>query len=386
MELQRNKVCGVDVHKKFLVATSLSRDGIKETKRFSIVIEDLLRFKDWVIENNCEQVAVESTGIYWYPIHAVLEGKIDLIVANAYKIKHTPGRKTDASDSEWIAELCLNGMIEPSRIFPKEDRELRRLTRARESYVKEITQEKNKIHHALDSSCIKLASVLSDIFGRSGRYILSCLMEGKSVEDIIEGLPTKRIKKKADLIREAIVSSLEVSQIIQIRGSLKLIVFDSDRPIRSTRDMRTWYTGKPCEYTKKSHINFCVYDSTWEMAESLELDRNPKVEAWVKNDHLGFEIAYFYQGVIKKYWPDFIIRLNNGINLVLEVKGRDTLQDKTKRSYLDEWVRAINEHGGFGVWQWAVSKDPADITGILNKCCGKRPGLRAGGSSGNRHS
>jgi len=122
------------------------------------------------------------------------------------------------------------------------------------------------------------------------------------------------------------------------------------------------------------------------MAESLELDRNPKVEAWVKNDHLGFEIAYFYQGVIKKYWPDFIIRLNNGINLVLEVKGRDTLQDKTKRSYLDEWVRAINEHGGFGVWQWAVSKDPADITGILNKCCGKRPGLRAGGSSGNRHS
>ena len=170
MELQRNKVCGVDVHKKFLVATNLSRDGIKETKRYRMVIEDLLKFKDWVIENNCEQVAVESTGIYWYPIHAVLEGKIDLIVANAYKIKHTPGRKTDVSDSEWIAELCLNGMIEPSRIFPKEDRELRRLTRARESYVKEITQEKNKIHHALDSSCIKLASVLSDIFGKSGRY------------------------------------------------------------------------------------------------------------------------------------------------------------------------------------------------------------------------
>ena len=223
MEPQRNKVCGVDVHKKFLVATILSRDGIKDTKRFNMVIDDLLRFKDWVMENNCEQVALESTGIYWYPIHAVLEGKIDLIVANAYKIKHTPGRKTDASDSEWIAELCLNGMIEPSRIFPKEDRELRRLTRARESYVKEVTQEKNKIHHALDSSCIKLASVLSDIFGKSGRYILSCLMKGMSVEDIIEGLPSKRMKKKADLIREAIMSSLEVSQIIQIRGSLKVI-------------------------------------------------------------------------------------------------------------------------------------------------------------------
>lgn len=239
MEPQRNKVCGVDVQKKFLVAINLSRDGTKETKRFSMVIEDLLKFRDWVMENNCEQVAVESTGIYWYPIHTVLEGKVDLIVANAYKIKHTPGRKTDVGDSEWIAELCLNGMIETSRIFPKEDRELRRLTRARKSYVKEITQEKNKIHHALDSSCIKLASVLSDIFGKSGRYILNCLMDGKSVEEIIEGLPSERIKKKADLIREAIMSCLEVSQIIQIRGSLKVIeaiqerIDELDREIQS---------------------------------------------------------------------------------------------------------------------------------------------------------
>jgi transposase len=131
MEPQRNKVCGIDVHKRFLIATILSRDGKKDTQRFSVTLEDLLKFRDWVIENGCEQVAIESTGIYWHPVHAVLEGKIDLIVANAYKIKHTPGRKTDISDSEWIAELCLNGMIEPSRIFPKDDRELRRLTRAR---------------------------------------------------------------------------------------------------------------------------------------------------------------------------------------------------------------------------------------------------------------
>jgi len=75
-------------------------------------------------------------------VHAVLEGTVDLIVANAYKIKHTPGRKTDVSDSEWIAELCLNGMNEPSRIFPKDDRELRRLTRAREGYVKQMTRKR----------------------------------------------------------------------------------------------------------------------------------------------------------------------------------------------------------------------------------------------------
>ena len=96
-----------------------------------MTIDELLKLKSWVMENHCEQVAVESTGNFWLPIHSVLEGSIDLIVANPYKIKHTPGRKTDVSDSGWIAELCLNGMIGPSRIFPKEYRELRRLTRAR---------------------------------------------------------------------------------------------------------------------------------------------------------------------------------------------------------------------------------------------------------------
>jgi hypothetical protein len=83
MEPQRNKVCGIDVHKRFLIATILSRDGKKDTQRFRVTLEYLLKFRDWVIENGCEQVAIESTGIYWHPVHAVLEGKVDLIVANA---------------------------------------------------------------------------------------------------------------------------------------------------------------------------------------------------------------------------------------------------------------------------------------------------------------
>ena len=223
MEPQMNKVCGIDVHKRFLIATILSRNGTKEIRRFSATLEDLLTFRDWLIENGCEQAAIESTGIYWHPVHAVLEGKIDLIVANAYKIKHTPGRKTDISDSEWIAELCLNGMIEPSRIFPKDDRELRRLTGAREGYVKQMTQEKNKIHHSLDSACIKLASVVSDIFGKSGMYHLNSILEGKDIDEIVEGIPSSRLKKKADQIKEAIKSHLEISQIILIRGSLCLM-------------------------------------------------------------------------------------------------------------------------------------------------------------------
>ena len=144
-------------------------------------------------------------------------------------------------------------------------------------------------------------------------------------------------------------------------------VFDKHRPLRSTGDMRTWYTGKPCEYARRSHINFCVYDSTWEAAEAYELDHNENVDAWVKNDHLGFEILYIYNGVVRKYWPDFIIRLKSGDFLILEVKGQETEQDQTKRRFLDEWVEAVNAHGGFGRWRSAVSRKPSDIKDVLTK-------------------
>ncbi len=144
-------------------------------------------------------------------------------------------------------------------------------------------------------------------------------------------------------------------------------VFDRDRPIRSTGDMGTWYTGRPCEHTKRSHINFCVYDSTWEATEAFELDHNPEVAAWVKNDHLGFEILYVYMGVVRKYRPDYIIRMKSGRYLVLEVKGQDNEQNQTKRGFLDQWVKAVNTHGGFGLWSWDVSRNPADIKDILAK-------------------
>ncbi len=178
-----------------------------------------------------------------------------------------------------------------------------------------------------------------------------------------------------DDLRRQIVITLSMNQVVQhiwqeIRDenteSLEP-VFDSEKPIRCTGDMRPWYTGKPCEVTRRSHISHCVYDSTWEATEAFELERNENVAAWVKNDHLGFEVMYVYKGVVRKYRPDFLIRLTRGKMLVLEVKGRDTQQDETKRRFLDEWVKAVNEHGGFGPWAWRVSQNPADIEGLLRK-------------------
>lgn len=144
-------------------------------------------------------------------------------------------------------------------------------------------------------------------------------------------------------------------------------VFDRAHPFSSTGDMRPWHTTKPCERTRRSHINFCVHDSAWEASEAFELDRNPAVAAWVKNDHLRFEIIYTYKGVVKRYWPDFIIRLKSGDFLVLETKGQETEQDIAKRRFLEEWTEAVNEHGGFGQWRTAVSRSPSDIKDILHR-------------------
>ncbi len=176
-----------------------------------------------------------------------------------------------------------------------------------------------------------------------------------------------------DDLRRRIVITLNMSKVVQhmweairFENALSLVpVFDTERPIRSTGDMLLWYTGRPCEHTKRSHINMCVFDSTWEASEAFELDRNPNVAAWVKNDHLGFDITYSYKGIIRKFRPDYLIRLTSGKMLVLEVKGQDTQEQQTKREFLAEWIRGVNDHGGFGIWEADVSRHPGDIHGIL---------------------
>jgi type III restriction enzyme len=186
-----------------------------------------------------------------------------------------------------------------------------------------------------------------------------------------------------DDLRRRLIITLNMSRLVQHvceavgqQTTERLMpVFDRDHPIRSTGEMRSWYTGKPCERTKKSHINVCVYDSTWEASDAFVLDNNEAVSAWAKNDHLGFEVLYVYRGVVRKYRPDFLVRLTNGDMLVLETKGQDTEQDKVKRRYLDEWTQAVNAHGGFGRWQWAVAQHPGEIRDILMQ----REGAPAGG-------
>jgi transposase len=189
MVLGREVVCGADIHKRFLLATILFSDGRKIQNRFDSDLEGLISFRNWLKDHGCQKVAVESTANYWLPIYAVIGDDVEFVLANAYQIKHIPGRKTDTLDSEWIAELCLKDLISPSRIFSGEERELRSLTRSRENYVKMRRQVNNRIHHELESASIKLSSILSDIFGKSGLHIIRGILSGMSFEEIFKTIP-----------------------------------------------------------------------------------------------------------------------------------------------------------------------------------------------------
>lgn len=199
--------CGIDVHKMFLQVCILSRSGEASQHRFHNTLNGILALKDLVLAEGCEIVAMESTGIYWYRLFLELESDIRTIVANARQIKSIPGRKTDMNDARWIAELALHGLIRPSRIFPRRDREFRDLTRNRETLVRTRTTIKNRIHKILDSAGIRLNLALKDLFGKSGRHLLSGLAEQKDLETTLATIPSPRILRRADQLREILQGS-----------------------------------------------------------------------------------------------------------------------------------------------------------------------------------
>ena len=142
-------------------------------------------------------------------------------------------------------------------------------------------------------------------------------------------------------------------------------VFDPEQPIGSTRAMRTWYTTKGNQHTRKSQISHVVGDSSWEIYAGTLFDGSELVAAYAKNDHLSFQIYYLWGGSRKRFVPDFIVRLANGNNLVLEIKGEDSSMNSAKRDALALWVKAVNSKGGFGAWCCDVAFKPAEIRDIL---------------------
>ncbi len=172
--------------------------------------------------------------------------------------------------------------------------------------------------------------------------------------------------------RNTLISHNERKIIGHIADSIRMSnlerlapIFNTEQPILSTGDMDRWWTGKPNGLAAKCHINRCVYDSGLEATAAQILDESDLVESWVKNDHLGFEVKYFHGGVPRRYIPDFLVRLDRDLTLVLEVKGDPMEIDYSKEKYLKEWVCAVNSHGGFGRWACDMYKPGDDLHRIL---------------------
>jgi transposase len=169
MRIIHQKAAGLDVHKKSVVAatTVVDAEGRSSTARrtFGTMTSDLLALSDWLTAQEVSHVAMESTGEFWKPVFNVLESSFEVMVVNAAHVSQVPGRKTDQSDAEWLAELLAYGLLKPSFIPPPWQRDLRELTRYRTSFVRERVNLVNRVQKVLESANIKLASVASDIMG-----------------------------------------------------------------------------------------------------------------------------------------------------------------------------------------------------------------------------
>lgn len=177
-----DKCCGIDVHKKLIVACF--RKGSKqEVREFGATTRELLELADWLKEGGCEMAAMESTASYWKPLYNILEySDLKAMVVNAHHMKAVPGRKTDVKDAEWIADLLQHGLLKASFIPDKDQRELRELVRYRKSLVGERTRELNRLQKMLEGANIKLSGTVKNINGKSARNILEHLITGKAID------------------------------------------------------------------------------------------------------------------------------------------------------------------------------------------------------------
>lgn len=223
--------CGVDVHKTFLVATLITSEGITphySKKRFSTFNNSILKFKQWLIDNNCYDVCMESTGKYWVPIYNLLEDTIRITVANPKWVKAVKGNKDDKKDSKWIGDLFRLGLVPGSYIPEKPIRILREYTRYRSKLVSCRTSEKNRFQNAFTVCNVALDAVVSDMFGKSASSITDYLISSNTfVPEYCTSLLQKSLKKKADTVIESIegyqMTREQKERIVMIRSHLEYV-------------------------------------------------------------------------------------------------------------------------------------------------------------------
>ena len=246
MRIIYKRCCGLDVHKKVIVACllMLEADGElrQEIRKFGTMTEDLLALLDWLQQAGCTHVAMESTGVYWKPIYNILEGHLEVVVVNAQHLKKVPGRKTDVLDAEWLAECFQLGLLRASFIPPAPVRELRDLTRYRTSLIRERARTANRLQKVLEDANIKLAGVVTDIQGVSAWAMLQAIVEGNTDPEAMADLAKGLLRKKRPQLVSALAGRVkphhrfliaeQVSQIEYLEEAIQRINTEVEERLR----------------------------------------------------------------------------------------------------------------------------------------------------------
>jgi len=229
MDVVYERCCGLDVHKTSVVACLLisrsAGEPVRTVRTFGTMTGDLLALADWLAAAGCTHVAMESTGVYWKPLWNLLEDGFELLLVNPRHIKAVPGRKTDVTDAEWIADLLRHGLLRASYVPNRPQRELRELTRYRTSLVRERTAAANRLQKTLEGANIKLASVATDILGKSGREILAALVAGETDGATLAQLAQGRLREKLPQLEQALVGCIGPHQRFLVAEHLAHIDF-----------------------------------------------------------------------------------------------------------------------------------------------------------------
>jgi len=229
MDVVYTRCCGLDVHKRGVVACLVTpgADGAptKEVRAFTTMTDDLLALSDWLTAAGCTHVAMESTGVYWKPVYNLLEDGFALLLVNARHVKAVPGRKSDAKDCEWLADLLRHGLLQASFVPDRPQRELRELTRYRTSLVRERTAAANRLQKTLEGANIKLAAVATNILGKSGREILAALVDGQTDAAELAQLARGRLREKLPELERALAGRVEDHQRFMLAEQLAHVDF-----------------------------------------------------------------------------------------------------------------------------------------------------------------
>jgi transposase len=258
MDVLHARCAGLDVHKDTVVGcvrSSAEGKVAQEVRTFSTTTAGLTALSEWLTSHGCTHVAMEATGVYWKPVWHVLEGRFELVLANAMHIHNVPGRKTDVNDATWIADLLAHGLIRGSFVPPAEIQRMRDLTRTRKQLVREVAQHTLRIQKTLEDANLKLTGTISDVLGQTGRAILDALVSGETDPERLADLAHPRIKapraKLIEVLRGHVTDhhrfmlKLHLGQVEALRASIEEVDAQLGKALAPMRALTDCLTAMP---------------------------------------------------------------------------------------------------------------------------------------------